>query len=280
MGNKVQLDVRNIIPRERHPKIFEAFDGLGEGEAFELINDHDPKPLYYQFMHERPDQFNWDYKEQGPEVWRVAIGKVTGSKVETIRNVPKPITSAVAQGKPAWAQSLNKDGEITLDVRPVIASGMEPFQDIMKTVKELRDGQHLHLVNSFEPVPLYAVLGNMGVEHFAECTEGVWNIYFKKTGPKNEPSTTGSQPKVVELFDKMANRKPRVELEVRGLPPPEPMVKIFEALPSVPPGGVLFVHHYREPVFLYDKLRGKGYEAVTRKLGEEDFKVLVWKKEG
>jgi uncharacterized protein (DUF2249 family) len=41
----------------------------------ELINDHDPKPLRYQFMMELPDRFEWDYLEEGPEVWRVSIGK-------------------------------------------------------------------------------------------------------------------------------------------------------------------------------------------------------------
>ena len=69
------IDVRQIVPRERHPLIFSTFDQLAAGEGFTLVNDHDPKPLHYQFMHERPDQFGWDYLEQGPEVWRVRISK-------------------------------------------------------------------------------------------------------------------------------------------------------------------------------------------------------------
>jgi len=67
------IDVREIIPRDRHPLIFQTFDALQEDEGFELVNDHDPKPLYYQLLHERPDQFSWEYLEDGPEVWRVAI---------------------------------------------------------------------------------------------------------------------------------------------------------------------------------------------------------------
>ncbi|HUN08757.1 MAG TPA: DUF2249 domain-containing protein [Aggregatilineales bacterium] len=69
------VDVREIAPRERHPLIFQAFDSLALADHFELVNDHDPKPLYYQFLHERPGQFTWDYLEQGPLVWRVAIGR-------------------------------------------------------------------------------------------------------------------------------------------------------------------------------------------------------------
>ena len=39
-----------------------------------LVNDHDPKPLYYQFA-ERAGAFTWQPLEEGPEVCRIAIGK-------------------------------------------------------------------------------------------------------------------------------------------------------------------------------------------------------------
>lgn len=69
------VDVREIMPRERHPLIFRTFDALQSGESFLLVNDHDPKPLYYQFAIEREGQFDWEYLEQGPEVWQVRICK-------------------------------------------------------------------------------------------------------------------------------------------------------------------------------------------------------------
>ncbi len=69
----MELDVRTTHPRERHPKIFGVFDGLKPGESFVLVNDHDPKPLYYEFLAERPGQVEWTYLEEGPEVWRVRI---------------------------------------------------------------------------------------------------------------------------------------------------------------------------------------------------------------
>jgi len=69
------LDVRNEVPARRHELIFETYEALGDGQGFVLVNDHDPKPLEYQFAAERPGQFTWDYLEQGPAVWRVRIGK-------------------------------------------------------------------------------------------------------------------------------------------------------------------------------------------------------------
>jgi uncharacterized protein (DUF2249 family) len=75
MTVKTVLDVREIPPRERHPLILGTFDQLAPGESFVLVNDHDPKPLHYQFRFEKPEQFTWAYQEEGPEVWRVEIGR-------------------------------------------------------------------------------------------------------------------------------------------------------------------------------------------------------------
>ncbi|MBA4543229.1 MULTISPECIES: DUF2249 domain-containing protein [Thermoactinomyces] len=72
---KATVDAREYPPRDKHRVIFETFDGLKSGETMLLLNDHDPKPLYYQFQMERPDGFGWEYLEEGPEVWRVAISK-------------------------------------------------------------------------------------------------------------------------------------------------------------------------------------------------------------
>ncbi|MGV3570043.1 MAG: DUF2249 domain-containing protein [Ramlibacter sp.] len=72
------IDVRTIVPRERHPLIFSTFAALAPGQAMELVNDHDPRPLFYQFNAEMPGQFSWDYLETGPDTWRVAIGRLAG----------------------------------------------------------------------------------------------------------------------------------------------------------------------------------------------------------
>lgn len=75
MTTKIEVDVRDILPKNRHPLIFQNFEKLDPGEGFVLVNDHDPKPLYYQFSFEREGEFTWEYLEQGPDVWRVRIGK-------------------------------------------------------------------------------------------------------------------------------------------------------------------------------------------------------------
>jgi uncharacterized protein (DUF2249 family) len=77
-NNEVVLDVRQLPPWERHPKIFQAIDGLGLGETLKLVNDHDPRPLHYQILAERPGQFDYCSSEIGPREW-VALIKRTAA---------------------------------------------------------------------------------------------------------------------------------------------------------------------------------------------------------
>jgi uncharacterized protein (DUF2249 family) len=70
------VDVRSLVPAQRHARIFELVNALAPGGRFILVNDHDPKPLYYQLEAEYPKQFSWTYLERGPDAWRVEIGKV------------------------------------------------------------------------------------------------------------------------------------------------------------------------------------------------------------
>ncbi len=70
-----ELDVRVIPPREKHPTIFTTFTALEPGEAFVLVNDHDPVPLRYQFEAQHEGRYGWEYLQQGPAVWRVRISR-------------------------------------------------------------------------------------------------------------------------------------------------------------------------------------------------------------
>jgi regulator of cell morphogenesis and NO signaling len=81
------LFVPELQPALKHPTIFRKFDSLNEGESFVIINDHDPKPLYYQLLAERGNIFSWDYLEQGPEVWKVHVKKNDAANGETVGQI-------------------------------------------------------------------------------------------------------------------------------------------------------------------------------------------------
>ncbi|GAB1450237.1 DUF2249 domain-containing protein [Draconibacterium sp.] len=70
------LDATKIEPRYKHATIFQTYEDLAVGESFILHNDHDPKPLYYQFTAEKGKEFGWEYLLEGPDDWEVKISKL------------------------------------------------------------------------------------------------------------------------------------------------------------------------------------------------------------
>lgn len=95
----VKLDLRNIVVFERHPKIFEAWEKLKAGETLQIINDHDPKPLHYQFEGEYKDSYKWDYVRKGPKDWVVNITKTKEAKPMG-SELKKKVEDALAQVRP------------------------------------------------------------------------------------------------------------------------------------------------------------------------------------
>lgn len=70
------IELRELLPHDRHALIFATFDALQVGESLQLVNDHDPRPLRFQFEQRTPGRFAWSYLEAGPTVWRVQIDKL------------------------------------------------------------------------------------------------------------------------------------------------------------------------------------------------------------
>src|SRR5205085_12232031 len=122
---------------------------------------------------------------------------------------------------------------VTLDVRDDIRNGQEPFSKIMNAVGTLRAGEQLLLIAPFEPVPLFRVLEKQGFQHTAHPTEsGSWEVLFTRqadpqlvrhpapVAPNGSNSCAGDWGEALEV-------------DARGLEPPQPLVKILEALSTL-----------------------------------------------
>ncbi len=142
-----------------------------------------------------------------------------------------------------------------LDVRPILHSGGEPFSAIMLAVNGLSDGQALRLLATFEPVPLYAVLGKKGFDHAArEIGGGDWEVLF------TPQAQAGSAQPALDGVATSGWPEPLRQLDNRDLDPPEPMVRTLAAVEELQPGEVLCTLLCREPVFLLPELRKRGFE--------------------
>lgn len=142
-----------------------------------------------------------------------------------------------------------------LDVRPILKSGGEPFQEIMQAVQGLVPGQGLKLVAPFRPQPLFRVMEGRGFDHEArEIEGGHWEVLFtpQKGVAPVEISVDADRPETWP--------DPSLHLDLADLDPPEPMVRILAAAEALEPGEVLFAVLSREPLFLFPELMKRGHQ--------------------
>lgn len=67
----------------------------------------------------------------------------------------------------------------------------------------------------------------------------------------------------------------RVELDNRGLEPPQPMVRVLDALEGLADDDVLVVRNDRRPLFLFPELEERGYAYETEPLEEGGFLITI-----
>ena len=159
-GTDAVLDVRALAPAQRHEKIFATYGALGPGTAFVLVNDHDPKPLRYQFEAEHQGDFTWDVLEAGPTVWRVRIGRPAGSSADEE-------TTAMPAG-----------AEPELDVRRFPHG--QRHDVIFTTFDALAAGAAFVLVNDHDPKPLRYQFEAQHAGHYSwdylEAGPDMWRV--------------------------------------------------------------------------------------------------------
>ena len=73
------VNVKDIDPRHRHAVIGQLFEHLAPGASLQLVVDHDPRPLRFQFETRYGARCQWSYVEEGPDVWRVRLRKAEGA---------------------------------------------------------------------------------------------------------------------------------------------------------------------------------------------------------
>lgn len=163
------------------------------------------------------------------------------------------------------------DDTVTLDVREEIRNGREPFSKIMSAVWKLRPEQRLLLIAPFEPVPLFAVLKKQGFAHEARKIEnGDWEVLFTRNGKSPEKIETLPQEQG-SLENALAKEMQFVGVDARGLEPPQPMIKILEALESLPEGSGIRAHTDRRPMHLFAQLKARGFTGQSEEQNDGSF---------
>jgi uncharacterized protein (DUF2249 family) len=141
---------------------------------------------------------------------------------------------------------------VEVDVREDIRRGEEPFARIVAAAKTLGAADALVVRAPFEPVPLYDVLGRRGLARWTEqLAADDWRVWFHRGATPPAPVSPTDAPADAAALD------------VRGLEPPLPMVRVLERLDALAPGDTLTVLHERRPLFLYPQLDARGFRHDT-----------------
>ncbi len=182
--------------------------------------------------------------------------------------------------RPDWLMHANPDRIRPLDVRPMLAHNKDPLQLIMQALQHLPPGYILQLINSFEPTPLISLLEKKGYNSFVEWPDN--NVvhtflYLPTLQKKSQPSAPLLQNDFETCLDNFKNNL--VELDVRALEMPLPMLTILEELEQLPKEKALYVFHKRVPVYLLDELKTKEFEYRLKEIQPGEVHLLIWKTE-
>ena len=138
---------------------------------------------------------------------------------------------------------------VEADVREDLRAGREPFQQIMAARAEVPDGGCLVVRATFEPAPLYRVLGKQGFQHHTEeLAVDDWRVWFYVDVPV---------------------------LDVRDMDPPEPLAHTLAAIDQLPENGVLVQVNVRVPQFLLPKLTERGFTYAIREIAPDRVHVVI-----
>ena len=197
------------------------------------------------------------------------LGFTISAKKETTES-QKPL--------PAFLQAVKKEQIVTLDVRPVIAAGNDPLQQILQQIHSLHQGQVLKIINTFEPAPLMQLLQKKGFVSYADevAPQLVETYFFQKEKERFSTDAPVDNSDWQSMMEKYSQHLQTID--VRHLQMPQPMHAILEALEHLPTGAALLVYHKRIPVFLLPELTDRGFDIRINQLSDSEVHLLIFRK--
>jgi len=200
----------------------------------------------------------------------------------TIKEGKITITHSDSYQNEAILNTIKLSKVSSLDVRPTLAAGGDPFKDIMAALKTLPTENALEVINTFEPTPLIKIVKDKGYVSMVKTEEEVVYTYFlKEIGAKEKKQTTANNLFRVSLEDlekeKFDCKKQIKEIDVRDLEMPLPMVTILNELENLTEKQALFVHHKKVPQYLLPELEERNFKTWIAEIGEGNVKLLIHK---
>ena len=161
----------------------------------------------------------------------------------------------------------------TLDVRADFRAGAAPCGKIKSALDQIGPDETLRLLVPFKPVPLFELAAAKGLTHTETCSpEGDWEVLFTHASVPT-PSTATAAASFTACGCGCSETPPTdiLDLDARGLEPPQPMVKILEALGALPAHAAVRARTDRRPIHLFPLLEARGFAGESEEQSDGSF---------
>lgn len=239
-----ELDVRVLVPIERHKLLLQLFKELPAQDSFTFINDHDPIPLFYEFRSVYGDVVGWEYLNKGGREWKVKVTRTEDS-------VGREFT----------------DISTLLDLRK--ADPKEWKQIVFHRYGMMQEGDTMEIIAAEDPKEIHGI--------FVQKFEGKHSWLYKKNEPgeyvihitKKVQTGLGDEGySVVNTYD------------LRPFPPAERHEMFYQAFAEIKPGEAFEFFNDHDPKPLYYQMEAESKEPFRWEYileGPDEWKVRVVK---
>ncbi len=203
-----------------------------------------------------------------------------GFEIEETSSKPISVNNKIESNENQEILTVIKSGKVTsLDVRPALAKGEDPFKTIMAAIKVLEKGYVLEIINTFEPTPLIKIINSKGYISMVKNVSGVIYTYFLKS--ENVGVETVNSELIFKISkEKMEQEKATFgtkiqEIDVRDLEMPLQMITILQALEELDKDSALFIHHKKIPQYLLPEVAQRNFKTYITEIDEHNVKLLI-----
>jgi uncharacterized protein (DUF2249 family) len=239
-----ELDVRVMVPIDRHRTLLKMFKELPVGESFIFINDHDPLPLFYEFRSIHGDVVGWEYLQRGGRDWKVRVTREEAS-------VGREFT----------------DISTLMDLRKVDQKDRKHV--VFHRYGMMEEGHIMEIIAAQEPEEIHAIFNErFGGQHtwtYRKREPGEYVVHIRKEAAQEAAPTTGV---VVNTFD------------VRPFHPAQRHEMVFQAFEELKPGEAFIFTNDHDPKPLYYQIEAENEQPFTWdyvQAGPEVWEVKVMK---
>ncbi len=219
-----ELDVRTYIPIKRHEMLLELFKNLPVDESFIFINDHDPKPLYYEFRSIYGNVVGWEYLQRDPEEWKVKVTRTGASEGREFDEISTLMDLREAEKKD-WKYA------------------------VFHRYGMMLEGDVMELIADEDPEEIRTIFGNKFTDEYT------WEYQSKEAGKvvihitkKKSSDFTAEDITVVNNFD------------VRPHPPAKRHDMVFDAFEALNEGEAFVFTNDHDPKPLYYQMEAENDE--------------------